>query len=165
MNRKGFMMAELVVVSSIIVISLTGLYISYNKIITSYRQVINYYEIGLYYKLGYYNMKLYKNGFKEKTLAETLNSIAAGKYLDITEEIAEQETGKKEYIYIVRNNAGVKALKDAVENQTYKEYLDYLLNSKNIGNGYFIIGEQCLSNKKKSDKTKCKYAYTEVTNA
>jgi len=155
MNKKGFMMAELVVVSSIIVITLTGLYISYNKIISSYRQVINYYDIGLYYKLGYYNMKLYKAG----TLTTTLNSIDAGKYLDI-DTIVEAETGTIEKIYIIRNKAGVTALKNIVIHKTYKEYLEYLLSSKDIANGYYIIGERC-----QSDETKCTYAYVEVSNA
>ena len=155
MNRRGFMMAELVVVSSIIVITLTGLYISYNKIISSYRHVINYYDIGLYYKLGYYNMKLYKAG----TLTTTLNSIAAGKYLDVN-TIVEAETNTKEKIYIVRNKSGITALKNKVNHQTYKEYLEYLLSSKDIVNGYYIIGERC-----RADETKCTYAYAEVSNA
>ena len=157
MNRKGFMMAELVVVSSIIVITLTGLYISYNKIITSYRQIISYYDIGFYYKLGYYNMKLDKSG----TLNSTLDSIDDGKYLDITSKVVNSETGLREKIYIVKNLDGVKVLKDALkdagENQTYQEYLEYLKSSKDIINEYYIIGEQC-----KSDKTKCVYAYAEV---
>lgn len=149
-------MAELIVVSAIIVITLTGLYISYHKIITSYRQVINYYDIGLYYKLGYYNMKLYKAG----TLTTTLNSIDDDKYSNITTAVVDLETGTKESIFIVKNKNGIKALKNTVANQTYKDYLEYLLNSKDIGDGYYIIGEQCLTS-----KTKCKYAYAEVSNA
>ena len=152
MNKKGFMMAELVVVSSIIVITLTGLYISYNKIITSYRQIISYYDIGFYYKLGYYNMKLDNAG----TLDTTLDSIDDGKYLDV-KEIIEAEDDTKEKIFIVKNKTGITALKNTSINQTYKEYLEYLLNSKDIVNDYYIIGERC-----KSDKTKCVYAYAEV---
>lgn len=148
MNKKGFMMAELVVVSSIIVITLTGLYISYNKIITSYRQIISYYDIGFYYKLGYYNKKLAKSG----TLETTLDSIADGKYLDI----ATVDTNEK--IYIIKNKPAIITLKNEVEHQTYKDYLEYLYNSKNLGNEYYIIGEKCQT----ANENKCVYAYAEV---
>lgn len=151
MNRKGFMMAELVVVSSIIVITLTGLYISYNKIINSYRQIISYYDIGFYYKLGYYNMKLDKSG----TLTDKLASIDDDGYSDIS---SESEEDAKEIIYIIKNKAAITTLKTKVKNQTYKDYLEYLYNSKNLGNEYYIIGEKC----KTDNENKCVYAYMEV---
>ena len=42
LNKKGFMMAEVVVVSSVILIILTTLYISYNKIISLYETRLDY---------------------------------------------------------------------------------------------------------------------------
>ena len=53
MNNKGFMMAEVIVVSSIILITLTALYTSYNKIIAVYNQRIDYYDIKTLYELAY----------------------------------------------------------------------------------------------------------------
>lgn len=152
MNNKGFMMAELVVVSAIIVITLTGLYMSYNKIITSYRKIINYYDVGFYYKLGYYNMSLYKEG----TLNTTLSEVDTKKYLKINSKV---DAPSNEVIYIIKNNEVLDTLKTKVTNQTYKDYIEYLITSKDLGNDYIIIGEQCSNN-----GTKCKYAYAEVAN-
>ena len=41
MNRKGFMMAEVVVVSAIVMVSIVGLYQSYNKIYQHILQELN----------------------------------------------------------------------------------------------------------------------------
>ena len=52
MNNKGFMMAELVVVSAIVLVALSGLYVSYNKIFSIYNKRINYYDVATLYELG-----------------------------------------------------------------------------------------------------------------
>ena len=44
MNNKGFMMAEVIVVASIILIAMVGLYASYNKIFSLYNQRMDYYD-------------------------------------------------------------------------------------------------------------------------
>lgn len=154
MNNKGFMMAELVVVSSIIVLTLTGLYISYNKIITSYRQIINYYDIGFYYKLGYYNMALYKN----KKLDEALSDVDTKDYVELSNSMG-ISVDATDIVYIIKDKDVLSTLKTKVTHQTYKDYIDYLIDSKDLGNNYIIIGEQCLS-----DENNCKYAYAEVAN-
>ena len=51
LNKKGFMMAEVIVVSSIVLITLTSLYISYNKIYSTYKKRINYYDVSIIYDL------------------------------------------------------------------------------------------------------------------
>lgn len=154
MNNKGFMMAELVVVSSVIVLTLTGLYISYNKIISSYRQIINYYDIGFYYKLGYYNMSLYKNG----KLNTTLSEVDTNDYIQLSNDMG-ITVDTTDVVYIIKDKDVLPTLKTKVTHQTYKDYIDYLIDSKDLGNDYLIIGEQCLSG-----KNKCKYAYAEVAN-
>lgn len=151
MNKKGFMMAELVVVSSIIVISLTALYLSYNKLITSYRQIVNYYDVGFLYKLGYYNHVL----FNEEMLDTVLNEVESSGYINLNDKIT-LETD--ENIYIAKNKSAIVNLKNQVENQTFKEYITYLLDAKKLDSENYIIGEQCQSN------NKCIYAYMEVAN-
>ncbi|MCI6847349.1 MAG: hypothetical protein MR835_00630, partial [Erysipelotrichaceae bacterium] len=51
LNKKGFMMAEVIVVSSIVLITLTSLYMSYNKIYSTYKKRINYYDVSIIYDL------------------------------------------------------------------------------------------------------------------
>ena len=53
MNKKGFMMAEVIVVSAVIVVTLVGLYASYNKIFSLYNQRLNYYDVATLYELAY----------------------------------------------------------------------------------------------------------------
>ncbi len=54
LNKKGFMMAEVVVVSSVVLIILTTLYISYNKIFSLYETRLSYEDSNLLYALSYY---------------------------------------------------------------------------------------------------------------
>jgi len=153
MNKKGFMMAELVVVCSIIVISLTGLYMSYNKLITSYRQIVNYYDVAFIYKLAYYNLVLYDDEILDTTLSE----VETVGYVKLDDKKIPLETNEK--IYMVKDKQAIQNLKNIVENQTFKEYITYLVDAKELDSKYYIIGEQC-----QAEKKKCKYAYMEVAN-
>jgi len=150
MNRKGFMMAELVVVSAIIVISLTALYASYNKIITSYRQIVNYYDVGLKYKLNYYYQTLFNNELLDTAIVE----VDTEKYLDLSNKITLEEN---ENIYLLKELASLEVLRDTDINETFKDYLTYLDGSIKVSIMYYVVGEQC-----NIDNKKCKYAYLEV---
>ena len=61
MNNKGFMMAEVVVVSAIVMLTIVGLYQSYNKIYSAYNTRIDYYDSTTLYRLGYYRDILIEN--------------------------------------------------------------------------------------------------------
>ena len=61
MNKKGFMMAELIVVSSIVLVVLVGMYASYNKIYSAYTTRISYHDVTMLYRLGYYRDILRSN--------------------------------------------------------------------------------------------------------
>ena len=148
MNNKGFMMAEVIVVSSIVLITLVGMYTSYNKIFTLYNQRINYYDVATLYELAYIR--------DNNTVFLNYNEV---------NEIDENTT-----IYYGREN-NIKQPKSNIESAeynklsvTFKEYLDYLsetldIDSLNIDGDYTIdllIMEKC-----DVGKTNCKYAYLE----
>lgn len=61
MNNKGFMMAEVVVVSAIVMVTIVGLYQSYNKLYSTYNTRIDYYDSTTLYRLGYYRDILIEN--------------------------------------------------------------------------------------------------------
>ena len=61
MNRKGFMMAEVVVVSAIVLSFLSVLYTRYNKIYSTYLKRISYYDVVTLYRLAYYRDILIEN--------------------------------------------------------------------------------------------------------
>ena len=51
MGRRGFMMAEVIVVSSVVLIVLTTLYVSYNKIFSFYQTRLNYEDSNLIFSI------------------------------------------------------------------------------------------------------------------
>ena len=134
MNNKGFMMAELVVVSAIVLVALSGLYVSYNKIFSIYNKRINYYDIATLYELG--NIRDNNDLTGESSMANILN-----------------KSNKKVY-YLNHKDL----LKLNVSNQTFKEYLEYISGSVTFDTEYILVMENCL----KDDINKCKYAYLEV---
>ena len=134
MNNKGFMMAELVVVSAIVLVALSGLYVSYNKIFSIYNKRINYYDVATLYELG--NIRDNNDLTGESSMANILN-----------------KSNKKVY-YLNHKDL----LKLNVSNQTYKEYLEYISGSVTFDTEYILVMEICL----KDDINICKYAYLEV---
>lgn len=146
MNNKGFMMAELVVVSSIILVALVGLYTSYNKIFSIYNQRVNYYDVATLYELAYIREGI-DYSTEEPSITKTMvNSSGSVVY------------------YIDKYD--IKNLDSNVTNQTFKDYLKFLeesfdyegLNSSNI-----LVMEKCVDDD--SDgvyNANCKYAYLEV---
>ena len=145
MNNKGFMMAEVVVVSSIILVVLVGMYMSYSKIFILYNQRINYYDASTLYELAY---------------------IRDNKLGDLTLDSTNDIDGDVVY-YVDKNKVKDKTVSKTELNETFKEYLDYLSTSLDFDNmnvndqivDYILIMEKC-----DSDKTNCKYAYLEVLN-
>ena len=69
MNKKGFMMAELIVVSSIVLVALVSMYGSFIKIHSAYKTKMSYYDVATLYRLGYYRdvlKEIKKNEEKNK---------------------------------------------------------------------------------------------------
>ena len=145
MNNKGFMMAEVVVVSAIILITMSSLYASYNKILAAYNQRVNYYDVTTLYELANFRdtkLSLYSPGATD-LVSDSLKAIY---YVDIN---------------LIKNNTL------NVTNQTFKDYLKYLSTSlvfdnlkKNDGTlvTHLLVMERCV------DQDNCKYAYLEVLN-
>jgi len=145
MNNKGFMMAEVVVVSSIILVALTGLYTSYNKIFSIYKQRVSYYDVATLYDLAYIRDSI--------DFSVTNPSISNAIY---------NSAGDRVY-YV--NKYDIVNLN--VSNQTFKDYLDFLDGSLDIENleiddksvTNILIMENCNTD----GKTNCTYAYLEVS--
>lgn len=146
MNRKGFMMAEVVVVSAIIMVTLVGLYTSYSKIYSLYNQRIDYYDVSTLYDLAYIRDGIEFTGKTPSNTSPIYSSTSDGVLV----------------YYINKNN--ITNLKTTVSNQTFKDYLDYLdgsldldnLKVKNTSVDNILIMEKC------SNTDNCKYAYLEV---
>lgn len=169
MNRKGFMMAELVVVSSIVLITLVGLYTSYNKIYSIYKTRIRYYDVVTLYRLGYYRDILKVNNIlydvvdsSNNGIVEVYNSSNNDSSIFSLPEI-ERPSGVEDRVYMI-NNAGGSIDREMFATMnlhtTFLDYIDFLENS--IDNfaefSYMLIMERCIP----GDENDCSYAYLEV---
>ena len=187
MNNKGFMMAEVVVVSSIVLVFLAGLYASYNKIYTSYRNLINYYDITTLYKLGYYRDTLINNiNDSSKTNINDILSMVNDKAgsntstFYVVQDVVSSDANEK--VFLIRNgknnltnnfadsshqvcsissktSLSCSPKKLSNEHITFKEYLNFLSTSVDLSEtNYVMVMEKCAD----SDANNCKYAYLEV---
>lgn len=142
LNKKGFMMAEVIVVSSIVLITLTSLYISYNKIYSTYKKRINYYDVSIIYDLDQIRRNVVIDAPTNNTKINIKDSESN------TTVYAIPLTGNK----ITDTNTNLSQ-----ENTTFNEYLKYLKNSITVNNcNYILVMEKCDEAKKR-----CKYGYLE----
>lgn len=163
MNNKGFMMAEVVVVSAVVLVTLTSLYASYNKIYSLYSTRLNYNDVQTLYKLVYYRDCLIKknkmSSAKNNSSSGPVNITVGAIYLNSSDIICERCT---ENIFFI-NNDKANINKNVLDNftsinQTYKDYVTYLADAANLSESdYVMIMEKCDSN-----KDNCKYAYLEI---
>lgn len=157
MNNKGFMMAEVVVVSAVILVALSVFYVNYNKLISLYNERLTYYDPATLYSLADFRNKNCLNINNCK-----VSEIGAGGY----SVLSGTGNGTGETTYIVSSlsmfSSSIKARSEgdsAVHNKTFASYLNYLSGSldSSAKSNYLLIRESC-----NTDRTNCKYAYLEV---
>lgn len=147
MNNKGFMMAEVVVVSAVILVTLTSLYISYGKILSMYNQRIDYYDIKTLYELAHIR----------DDISNELSSTGATPIKIEADESFQSPylTINNKQLYYLRHNE-INNLIENINSQTFIDYLNYLKESTTFETEYILIMERCI------DTDNCKYAYLEV---
>ncbi len=181
MNRKGFMMAEVIVVSAIVLIVLGTMFVSYNKLLGTYKSRVSYYDAVTIYRLGYYRDILIENEALGKFMEAAKNSpdhyvsiYDSGNHNNSVFTLSENEKaaqGSNDRVFLIYNNQanlttsslGSNPLDQSGLNihKTFNDYLRYLTTSTNLkGTNYVLIMERC-DNTKNTDND-CKYAYLEV---
>ena len=145
LNKKGFMMAEVIVVSSIVLITLTSLYISYNKIYSTYKKRINYYDVSIIYDLDKIRRNVVIDAPTNNTKIE--NDV-----------ISESNTTVYAIpLPITDNKITDLSQENTTFNTTFNEYLKYLKNYITVNNcNYILVMEKCDEANKG-----CKYGYLE----
>ena len=155
MNNKGFMMAEVIVVSAIVLVFLTGLYLSYDRLFSIYNARINYYDTTTLYRLAYYRDVLIQQDKMNNTLNNAKNSpvnIIGGLSNNVS-RLSDGDSAFRVYNVHKKINSGI--LPNSI-NATFKDYVDYLSASIEFKSNYILVMERCI------DKDDCKYAYLEV---
>ena len=157
MNNKGFMMAEVVVVSAVILVALSVFYVNYNKLISLYNERLTYYDPATLYSLA---------DFRNKNCLGATNNCAVPN-TNIFNILAGADNGTGETTYIV-NGGSLSYFLSSIEyranntptghNKTFVSYLKYLIGSldSSAKSNYLLIRESC------NGRTDCKYAYLEV---
>lgn len=151
LNKKGFMLAEVVVVSVVIAVTLVALFTGLSRVSKAYEKRDKYYDIDAEYLCIEANKALIKNN---KTNFSNLTNINDQSYIG----------GLSDYIskfynsdYITKNKpkvsiyyspsqfTSVESIKTkSGTNQTFKDYIDYLKNNIDWTEyKYVIISEVC----------------------
>ena len=174
LNKKGFMMAELVIVSAIILVTLVSLYTSYNKIYSIYKSRVDYYDVATLYRVGYYRDILNEYDLMD----DAMNKAASDKIVNIYYDALfngmfssipsyVNPSYEEDSVFLVYNNkneidgsifGGINV------NPTFKDYVDYLKNSIDFSNfEYMLIMERCnLDSSGNENMDSCNYSYLEI---
>ena len=146
MNNKGFMMAEVIVVSAVIMVTLVGLYTSYNKIFSLYNQRLNYYDVATLYELAY---------IRDNNIEEILDMVNTKK-----------EINNSTVYYTETEKVKSKGINTSGLNTTFKDYLNYLATSIDFDNmkinGELVENILIMEICNVTDRNNCKYVYLEV---
>ena len=132
LNRKGFMLAEVVVSASVVAVVLVTMYIGINRMTAAYDKRNRYYDLDAQQVAMEVNDALVRN-----MNFDSLFDIIGTLYKEKLEINADN-------VYIVRNNStGLTQLKDSNINQSFKDYLDYFINKTDFNENYsyFIVVE------------------------
>ena len=87
-NRKGFMLAELIVTATVVIATIAGLYASYNRIYNLYKERNNYYDVD-----GIYATNEIIKYYMERNINEIINENM---------ELDSQEA--KHFFYMIKDN-------------------------------------------------------------
>ena len=164
-------MAELIVVSAVVLVTLVGLYASFNKIYSNYRRRLDYYDSSSIYFLVYYRDILIGNDRMNDVLSDITVTNPYIKIYDSSDEGigktnyfklqgGDIDVGYNHVVYIAKteDNKVINGLLDNEENihQTYKDYINSLYSSQLIDSNYIMFIERC------KDENECKYSYLEI---
>lgn len=160
-NNKGFMLAETIVTTVVIVSAMIGLYSIFNRLYIQYNKYNNYYNIdGKYAIINTVDYLLLNdfNGFINTIFDEEKSHYTIMKKDAICDDsIASyfnQETcqtikdtyGINEMIIAKYNKDALVEIRKTTINQTFKEYIDYVIDYYDVSNNtdkfsYIVLTE------------------------
>lgn len=135
-NRKGFMLAEVIIVSVIICVVLVSLFTGINRVTKAYDLRNRYYDVNALYMAEKANLYL----IEDKSINTLISDDTPIKVenSNLNEVISFYNSGNtgsavniyftpyKEIYFTPYNQANLESLKDKGTNQTYKDFIDYL---------------------------------------
>lgn len=150
LNKKGFMLAEVVVVSVVIATALVTLFIALNRLISAFETRNRYHDIDAAYLAVEVNDILVENGIINTLILnqeiKDVSSDTSDEYSNVSEFINFYSGNKKVY-FSPYSNDKINLIKDESVNKTFKDYIDYLNDNLDYDDEdtymYVIISEIC----------------------
>ena len=133
-NNKGFMLVEVIITSTVIATAMVSLYSTFNKLYTSYNQKTTYHNIDSIFATKITINYLLDNNFN----SFINNTFATSQYKILIDDTtcfnnndicnAIKSTYKVNKMIIAEYNKSIiESLKNTAINQTFKEYIDYVI--------------------------------------
>lgn len=145
LNKKGFMMAEVIITSSVVAVILVTLYIGINRMNNAYDKRNRYYDLDAQQVAMEVNDLLKNNSIDNNVFSDYSSNCIS--LITIEEDI---EIGYGDILniynklntYLVSNKAGFDKLKSDTSNNLFKDYIDYYINKYNLDDySYFVVVE------------------------
>lgn len=167
LNKKGFMMAEVIVVSAVIMTTLVALYTSYNKIFLIYEKRVKYYDVTTLYELAFIRDNDMYISSVDGIVKQDTNKLVMieDKYIKDIEGISNinDKIYNRNIFYVDKDE--INNIDKSSINKTYQEYIEYLDGSIDWNKQYdgcefeyVLIMERC----KIDNNDDCTYAYLEI---
>lgn len=127
LNNKGFMMAEVIITCSIVVLTLVGLFTGYNRTYLRYKERRNYYNIDNSYACNYLKELLiesnilYTNTDSYYIIDSSINSKVA--------VLLNNYNVSSAIVVDLSQTSNIEGLITDSMSNTYKDYLKYLNNN------------------------------------
>lgn len=143
-GKRGFMMAEVVVVSVIVAVTLVTLYTGTKRVTTAFNLRNRYYDMDCL------NLSIAAND----TLIETgkISDLITSEesFRIISDDVNSLKSLYNDYdwieIYFLKNGADIDdSIKQEIYNITARDYFDYLQNNYDDDYTYYIVSELCKS--------------------
>ena len=141
-NNKGFMLAEVIITSTIVLSAMVGLYLTFNKLYIKYNTISTYKNIDGTYAIENIVDNLIADQNLNNILANKSGRVIVNGECQIIETYCEniKLAYNIENMYIFKmNEESVNELKEQVKNPTFKEYLDYTKKYYKYDENHYLI--------------------------
>lgn len=142
LNKKGFMLAEVVIVAAVVSTVLVFLYIALNRMTLAYNTRNRYYDIDAMYVAMEVNDILIKNDEIENYTNDNYKNLLEVSALNDYKQFYNTNIGytlKKAY-YIESDNIIIEQLNESINNDQYlKDYISYIKDKIAFDNYNYLI--------------------------
>lgn len=145
LNRKGFMLAEVVVSASVVAVVLVTMYIGINRMTAAYDKRNRYYDLDAQQVAMEVN-DLLKRDSEQNNFTSLTNNYYSLEDIEVNYSKLKEvfnSLGENINTYYVKNKDGFNNIKNSNINQSFKDYLDYFISKTNFDENYsyFIVVE------------------------